>query len=122
MDLVLKGRGARITEHDRGAAAHKLTRLSRLEPRVTRVEVEIITERNPRRRGGKRLEASLEIPRKTFRASAQGSDVETALDRLAERLERQLRDHHGKRRKRMAAGTNRLESAGVGPEQAEPIE
>jgi ribosomal subunit interface protein len=111
MDVVMKGRGGRITEADRSAAARKLEHLSRLQPRASRVEVEVIAERNPRQGGGKRLEATLEIPRKTFRAKSQGPDVETALDQLADRLERQLRDHHGKRRKRASGGGNRLESA-----------
>ncbi len=118
MDLVLKGRGARITEHVRSAAARKLDRLSRLEPRATRIEVVVIAESNPRI-GGKRVEAALEIPRKVFHAHAEGPDVESALDQLVERLERQLRDHHGRKRNRVARGGNRLKSAGVSPEQAE---
>ncbi len=122
MDLVLKGRGTRITEHVRTAASHKLGRLSRLEPRATRMEIEVIAEHNPRRGGAKRIEASLEIPRKTFRAKAEGPDVEAALDQLAERLERQLRDHHGKKRNRVARAANRLESAGTSPREAEPTE
>ncbi len=121
MDLVLKGRGTRITQQVRNAATHKLGRLARLQPRVTRAEVVVINERNPRQ-GGKRIEASIQIPRKTFRARAQAPDVETALDQIVERLERQLRDHHGKRRKRVAATTNRLQSAGVSPEHAGPID
>jgi len=115
MDLLLKGRGTRITERVRTAAAHKLGRLSRLEPRAIRMEIEVIAENNPRQGGAKRLEAALETPRKTFRAHAQAPDVESAFDLLAERLERQVRDHHGKRRTRVARPSDRLESAGTSP-------
>src|SRR4029450_12528428 len=47
VDLVLKGRGVRITDRIRKVAEHKLEKLGRIDPRVTRLEVEII-ERNPR--------------------------------------------------------------------------
>jgi len=119
MDLVLRGRGTRITDNVRSTAAHKLARLSRMDPRLTRLELEVITEPNPRQGGGKRIEASLQTPRKTFRATAEARDVEAALDQLVERLERQLRDHHGKRRNRMVRRPNRLESAGTSAEEAE---
>jgi ribosomal subunit interface protein len=118
MDLVVKGRGARITEQTRSAIEHKMARLERMEPRVVRLEVEILTERNPRLGGLKRVEGALEIPRRTFRARAQGTDVEAALDQLAEKLERQLRDHNTKRRSRPITRAGRLKSAKAGPKAA----
>jgi ribosomal subunit interface protein len=114
MDLTLKGRGHRVTDHDRSVADRKLSHLARLNPRLTRCEVEIIAESTARRDGTTRLEAALSLPRKTFRARAEGRDVETALDRLAARLERQLRDHGGRRKTRPARRVDRLQSAGVG--------
>ena len=45
MDLVLKARGVRITDQVRRVTEQKLTKLERLEPRVSRVEVELIEER-----------------------------------------------------------------------------
>jgi ribosomal subunit interface protein len=110
MDLVLKARGVPLEDRIRELALHKLERLTRLERRVQRVEIEVIAERH-RPEGHRRLEAALMIPRKTFRASADAPDIEHALDRVLQRLERQLRDHHAKRAKRQRAGGNRLESA-----------
>jgi ribosomal subunit interface protein len=112
MDLQLTGRGIRLTADFREAVDRKLGRIERLEPRATRLEVEIIAEKNPRLDGAKRVEASLAIPRKVFRAHADGPDVHTALDRVEDKLERQVRDHHTKRRARMSRSANRLESAG----------
>ncbi|MEX0755789.1 MAG: ribosome-associated translation inhibitor RaiA [Actinomycetota bacterium] len=112
MDLQLKGRGLRLTDQHRRAVDRKRERLERLEPRAVRLEVEIIAEKNPRLDGTKRAEASLVIPRKTFRAHADGPDVQTALSRAESKLERQIRDHHTKRRARMSRTANRLESAG----------
>lgn len=115
MDLVLKGRGVRITEHLRDVATRKLERLARIEPRTVRVEVEVISEHHPHQDGTKRLEATLAVPRKTFRASADGPDVEVALDRLVDRLERMVRDSRSKARDRIMAGANRLKSERLAP-------
>ena len=116
MDLTVRGRGVRITEQMRTKAAHKLGRLSRLDPRAERIELEIITERNPRLNGTKRLEGTLALPRHTVRAGASASDLDAALDLLAERLERQVRDYRAKRKKRLLPGANRLKSPRNGPE------
>jgi ribosomal subunit interface protein len=118
MDLVMKSRGTRITDHMRASALRKLSRLERMEPRVLRLEVEILTERNPRLGGIKTVEGALETPRHTFRAKAHGDDVDSALDQLVEKLERQVRDHNTKRRTRLITGGGRLKSARGGQEPA----
>ena len=70
MELVLKGRGDKISDQIRAVAEHKLERLGRLEHEVTRCEVEITHQKNPRLGGAHHVEASLDTPRKTFRAEA----------------------------------------------------
>jgi ribosomal subunit interface protein len=125
MDVVVKGRGTKVTDRIRDSAEHKLGRLQRMEPRVTRIEIEVIAEPNPRQGGAKRVEAALETARKTFHAHAQAADVESAFDRLADKLERQLRDHHSKRRARLSAAVKGVRSAGPGTGgggEAPPVE
>ncbi len=119
MDLTYTGRGLAITDEMRQAAQHKLARLERLEPRTTRIDVEFISEHHPKPDGMKRVEAALRIPRKTFRAHAEASDVPSALDEVVDKLERQVRDHRGKRRSRLHRG---LESAHLSPEAADTPE
>jgi putative sigma-54 modulation protein len=119
MDLMFTGRGVEITDEVRGAAEHKLARLERLEPRVTRVDLEFITEHHPRLDGTVHVEAAFYVPRKTFRAEAEAQDAPTALDKLAERLERQIRDYHGRKKKRPAKKTDALDSARPAPEPAD---
>lgn len=116
MDLTFTGRGLEVTDEVRETAEHKLARLAHLEPRLTRIDLEFIVEHHPRPDGVKRVEAALHMPRKTFRAEAEAEDLPTALDRVAERLERQIRDHHGRRRKRSARKTDALQSARPAPE------
>ena len=111
MELVLRGRGARVAQRLRQVTEHKLSRLERIEPKLARLEVEVIAEKNPRQGGVHRVEAVAAAPRKTYRAHADAKDVESALDVVAARLERQIRDHHERRRARLIAGASRVKSA-----------
>jgi len=110
MGFTFKGRGHRLTDEIKRTAEHKLSRLGRMEPRATLLEVEVIAQRNPRLPAF-RIEGALVIPRTTFRAHGEGPDVPTAIDQLAGRLERQVRDHHSRRRTRPAGRSDGLESA-----------
>jgi ribosomal subunit interface protein len=103
MDLTFTGRGVGVSDAVRETAEHKLAAISRLEPRATRLD------------GTTRVEAAVYVPRKTYRAEAEADDVPTALDRVVERLERQIRDHHGRRRKRTAR-PDALDSATLSPD------
>ncbi len=111
MDIVLKGRGVHITGPLRTVVEHKVGKLERLDPAAMRVEVEVISERNPKLDGATRIEGALHIPRKVLRAKAESRDIGEALDQMVERLGRQLRDHRSKRRKRPGIGSNRVESS-----------
>ena len=104
MDLILKGRGVRITDQIRKVAEHKLSKIERIDPRVRRVEVEIIGEHNPRIDGSHRVEVTCDSARHVFRAHGAGRDVNTALDQVVDRLERQMASRRGRLRNRRAAG------------------
>ena len=122
MEFVLIGRGERVAQRLRQVTEHKLARLERIEPRLTRLEVEIIAEKNPRQGGLHRVEAVAAAPRKSYRAHAEAKDVESALDVVAERLERQIRDHHERRLARRNAGAGRVKSAQAPPTEDEADE
>ncbi len=128
MEIACTGRGIHVTDEMRKSVERKLSRLERLEPRITRIEVEIIVQKNPRLAHMKRLEAALVVPRKNFRAHAEDPEFENAIDQLVERLERQVRDYHERRRARVLAGArsianrNSLESAHASPTAADTSE
>jgi ribosomal subunit interface protein len=109
MELTFTGRGVQVTDEIREAAERKLSTLARLEPRTQRIDLELISEHHPKVDGMTRIEAALKIPRKTFRANAEAPDAPAAIDRIKEKLERQLRDHHSK--KRVSGRRRGLESA-----------
>ena len=114
MNLVLKDRAGEDTEHlehIRRAAESRMEKISRLVPRAERLEIEIIGERGLISNGAVRLEGAIVAPRWSFRASSHGHDTDAAVDQLLARLERQVRDHHDKRRTRLLAAGNRLKSA-----------
>jgi len=98
MELRFTGRDVDVTDDIREAAERKLAPLGRLEPRATAVELELIGEHHPTYDGIKRAEAALRVPRKTFRAEAEAGDLLTAIDRVKDKLERQVRDYHGRKR------------------------
>ena len=104
MDMTFTGRGVQVTDEIRRLAEQKLAPLGRMEPRATTLDLEVINEHHPRLDGLKRVEAALRIPRKTFRAHAEADDVSTAIDRVRAKLERQLRDHHGKKKAAQTKG------------------
>jgi putative sigma-54 modulation protein len=103
VDLVLKSRGVRVTDQMRSRVEHKLAKVGRLDPRVRRVEVEIIGERNPRN-VSHRVAVAADTVRRVFRAEGAGQDVESALDQVVERLEKQISSYRGRLRNRRQAG------------------
>lgn len=109
MDLVVKGRGVRVSDDLRRSAERHFAKLERLHRRAARVEVEVIQE-NPRIDGGHRVDVSYSAGRRTFRAEGAGRDVEAALDQVVDRLERQLSTYRGKLRARLTRRGNRLQS------------
>ncbi len=111
MDLVLNGRGIEITDHVRKTVEHKLAKISRRpRPEVTRLEVEIVQEHNPRIQGSHRVQVACEAARVTFRAEGSGPDVDSALDEVVERIERQMETWRSKREDAKSGRRARVQS------------
>ena len=115
MDVVVKARGDRVTGHTRGVLQRKIERLSRFDGHLDRVEVEVIRETRGRIGGGHRVEAFARAGRRTFRASANGQDVEAAVDRVVDRLERQMTEDRRRRRSRLLTWASRVKSRRASP-------
>ena len=120
MEVTLRARGARVDPETKERIEQKLGRLSRLDGRIDRVDVEVTFETRGRIGGGHRVEASCRAGRRTYRAHADGDDVLAALDRLVERLERQISDRHRKGRHKASGTANKVQSARLGPNEGEP--
>jgi ribosomal subunit interface protein len=124
VDVVVKGRHTEVTERFRSLVVEKLAKVTKLDGKVHRIDVEVCEEHNPRlaeRRS--RIELTCRTRGPVVRAEAAATDPYAALDRAATRLEAQLRRaadrrrvHHGNRTPvSVAAATAALSRNGNGP-------
>jgi ribosomal subunit interface protein len=124
VDVVVKGRHTEVTERFRSLVVEKLAKVTKLDGKVHRIDVEVCEEHNPRlaeRRS--RIELTCRTRGPVVRAEAAATDPYAALDRAASRLEAQLRRaadrrrvHHGNRTPiSVATATAGLSSNGNGP-------
>ncbi len=106
MEITVTGRHTSVPERFQRHIEEKLSKVSQLDPRVTRCEVVVSHEPNPRlAKEADRVEITCFGKRVVIRAEASADDPYAALDvamtRLGERLRRQhdkRRVHHGGRR------------------------
>lgn len=120
MDVTVRGRGARVDPETKERIEHKMGHLSRLDGRIDRVDVEVTLQTRGRIGGGHRVEASVRAGRRRYRAHADGDDVIVALDRLVERLERQITDKHRRGRHKASGAPGKVQSARMDPYEGEP--
>jgi ribosomal subunit interface protein len=120
MEVSVRARGGKVDGPTKEHLEQKLTHLSRLDARIDRIDVEVTFETRGRIGGGHRVEASCRSGRTTYRAHADGSDVNEALDRLIERLERQIGDHHRRGRHKASGASGKVQSARMASNEGEP--
>ena len=90
VNLILSGRGVDLDDSLRRYATEKLTRVERFFDRIIKMEVELTEERN--RHGVEhRVEVTLRTPGESLRAHGEGPDHFAAIDKVADRLETQLK-------------------------------
>jgi ribosomal subunit interface protein len=127
VDIVVKGRHTEVGERFRAQAESKLAKLAKLDGKVTRIDVEVCEEHNPRQADQRsRIELTCRTRGPVVRAEAAASEPYAALDLATAKLESRLRRaadrrrvHHGIRTPvSVAAATAALSRNGRTP--AEP--
>jgi putative sigma-54 modulation protein len=116
MQLEVKGKNLEVNESIRSYAERKFRKLDRRVHESTRVELELAVEKNPSIADSQVAEATVHLKGRTLRAREAARDMKAAIDELADKLVRQVKDLHDKRvggRKRVA------EPAPVQPEITE---
>ncbi len=99
MQVIIAARQFELRDGLRELVEDRLERLERFEPRVTRAEVTLLEEKNHCE-----VEALLKVDRVApIHARARARDFRTALDRLVDKLSRQLRRHRSRRRDHQGA-------------------
>lgn len=136
MDIVVKGRRIDVPERFRDLVSEKLSKLSKFDHKVIRVDVEVSKERNPRQAEQcDRVELTVHSKGPVIRAEAAAADKHAALDLAVDKLTARMRKaadrrrvHHGNRTPvSVAAATSSLAALDTRepstvPEQAEPFE
>ncbi|HYZ92494.1 MAG TPA: ribosome-associated translation inhibitor RaiA [Actinomycetota bacterium] len=90
MNLILSGRGVELDEPLRRYATEKLTRIQRFFDRIIKMEAQITEERN--RHGVEhRVDVMVQTPGETLRAHGEGADLFAAIDKVADRIETQVK-------------------------------
>jgi ribosomal subunit interface protein len=99
VDIVVKGRHTEIAERFRGHAEEKLSKLAKLDTKVSRIDVEVCEEHNPRLADQRsRVELTCRTRGPVVRAEAAAGDPYAALDLASARLEGRLRKAADRRR------------------------
>lgn len=97
MDMVVKGRRFDVTPSIRQYAEDKIGRVTKLlDTMIMGIEVELFTERNPAIENRSVAEVTVRTKGHFIRAREAASDMHSAIDLVADKLERQARKLKGK--------------------------
>ncbi|PWJ26006.1 ribosomal subunit interface protein [Branchiibius hedensis] len=98
MEITITGRHVTVPERFRRHIADKLAKVPQLDPRVTRCDVVVTHEANPRQaKEAERIEITCYAKRSVIRAEAAAGDEYAALDLATTKLGERLRRRHDKR-------------------------
>jgi putative sigma-54 modulation protein len=98
MRLQVKGRNLEVSEQMRRYAEDKLGKLDRLVNDPTRVELELLVEKNPSISDNHVAEATVWTKGPVLRAREASGDMKASIDQLVDKLERQVKRYREKRR------------------------
>jgi putative sigma-54 modulation protein len=99
MQLQVKGRNFEINEQIRSYAEGKLGKLDKLVKDPTRIELELLVEKNPSISANHVAEATVWTKGPVLRARESSADMKASIDQLVEKLERQVKRYSDKRRR-----------------------
>ena len=99
VDIIVKGRHTDVADRFRGHAEDKLAKVVKLDGKVSRIDVEVCEEHNPRLADQRsRVELTCRTRGPIVRAEASAPDPYAALDLASSRLEARLRKAADRRR------------------------
>ncbi|HLY85006.1 MAG TPA: ribosome-associated translation inhibitor RaiA [Gaiellaceae bacterium] len=97
MQLNVKGKNLEVSESIRSYVERRLRKLDRRVHELTEVEIELAVEKNPSIAESQVAEATVHLKGQTLRARETAHDMKAAIDELADKLVRQVKDTHDKR-------------------------
>ncbi len=118
MDIAVTGRNLTITEALERYAFEKVDRVSKFfddEHSDARAEIELIHERNPAHSEPEVVETTLFINGTVMKAREAGADMYASIDRMYDKLERQVRRYRGRQLDRWQGQREKVEVAEPAP-------
>ena len=104
MQIIISGRNVDVTDGIRGHIEERFDRISKFEPRASRVEVTLAEEKNR-----SIAEAVMSVDGAgTMVAKAEAAEVRTAVDRLYDKLSRRARKERERRRNHKAPSAGQI--------------
>lgn len=98
MKLLVKGKNVDVSRRVQEYAEKRLSKLSlHIDDDVTRMELELTEEKNPRVADSHVAEATLWTKGKALRAREASPDVYASIDMVADKLSRQVKKYHDKK-------------------------
>ncbi len=125
MDIEVKGRNLSVTEALENYALEKVARLSKFyddEKTDSRAEVELIHERNPSHSQPEVVETTLFINGTVLKAREGGEDMYASIDRMSDKLERQVRRFRGRQLDRWQGQREKVEASEPGAPKGDEAE
>jgi putative sigma-54 modulation protein len=121
MQVTVKGKNTDVPDKLRALTERKLAKVQRFDDRILAMDVEFSEERNPRVADAHRVEVTLTTKHRLVRARASAPDPAAAVDRVIDRLKRQITKLKGRRvdRTKHAEGTKALPPITVEPGTAD---
>ena len=119
MDILIKGRNIPVTEALERYAREKVERVTRFfdeERSVSRAEVELLHERNRAVSEPEVAEATLFINGSVLKASDASEDMYASIDRMSDKLERQVKRLRGRQIDRWQGQMKNTTAAEGGPD------
>ncbi|MBV9095362.1 MAG: ribosome-associated translation inhibitor RaiA [Streptosporangiaceae bacterium] len=121
MEIIIRGRHTTVPQRFRQHAAAKLAKLTKLDQKVVRIDLEVSEERNPRQADRReRVELTIRSRGPAIRAEAAADDRYAALDLAFAKLESRLRKAADRRKIRHGSAVT-VRSPGVLPDET-PLE
>ena len=97
MELILKGRNIELNDEVKERANEKIRdRVLKYFDKVTKIELELTLEKNPKIVLNNIAEVTVLSPGEIIRSESAGADVFEAIDKVANKLERQIKRYRNK--------------------------
>jgi putative sigma-54 modulation protein len=96
MQVIVTGRNTHVSTHLKELATHKLEKVQRFLGKIITMEIEFSEEHNPRIADKHTVEVVLTTKAHVLRAHASGPDPASAIDKVLDKLEAQVKRLKGK--------------------------